>query len=610
MKESLGLKKIRIGILHSLTGTMARSERPLVEAAQMAVDEINAKGGIIDHLIEPVIEDGASDERIFADKALSLIEKEKIDMLFGCWTSSSRRVVKQILEKFNAQLWYPIQYEGLEESPNIFYTGSCLNQQIIPAFNWCWDQQWTNYFLLGSDYVFPRAASQLIVAELKHKKGNVTGEEYVPLGQTDFSSVITKIKKQKPDVIFNTLNGDSNISFFRQLYNEGITAETFPTMSVSIAEEEIRDIGECSKGHYACWSYFQTLDSSESRNFIKSFQKRYGEDRVISDPIADAYSQIYMWKQVVETAGSFDVETIRQSAPGQVYKTPLGRVEMQSNNHVSKKAYIGKADKSGQFTIIWDSNELIEPLPWLGVEKLDFPLVHLIRAIMNKYPEEIQLCSEMDKLVKEQTADLELTVAKLNRIIDQVVETIIFIGETRDAYTAGHEVRVSDLSLAIGRELGLDDEKLEAIKIAGLLHDVGKIAIPLEILIKPVPLSEEEMTIIKTHSTVGHKILSRIEFPYPIAEIVLQNHERLDGSGYPFGLMEGDIMMEAKVLAVADTVEAMSSFRPYRPAFTIDIALREISKKAGTLYDKDIVEVCLSLFNKGLFRFQNDNKVA
>ncbi len=610
MKERLSLKKIRIGILHSLTGTMAMSERPLVEAAQLAVDEINAKGGVIDHMIDPVIEDGASDDRIFADKALNIIEKEKIDTLFGCWTSSSRRVVKPILEKFNAQLWYPVQYEGLEESPNIFYTGSCLNQQIVPALNWCWDQQWTDYFLLGSDYVFPRAACQLIAAELKHKKGIVTGEEYVPLGHTNFSSIIAKIKQQKPDVIFNTLNGDSNISFFQQLYNEGLTSEILPTMSFSVSEEEIQDIVEYFEGHYACCSYFQALDSIKNRSFIKSFQKKYGENRVISDPIADAYSQIYMWKQTVEAAGSFDVESIRRRAPGQVHETPLGLVEMQSNNHVSKKAYIGQADKSGQFTIMWDSNELIKPLPWLGVEKLDFPSVHLIRDIMSKYPEEIQLSSEMDKLVKERTVDLELTVAKLNRIIDQVVETIISIGEARDAYTAGHEVRVSDLSLAIGVELGLTDEKLEAIRIAGLLHDVGKIAVPLEILFKPAPLSEEEMAIIKTHSAAGHKMLAGIEFSYPIAEIVLQNHERLDGSGYPFGLKEKDIMLDARVLAVADAFEAMTSHRPYRPAIPIDIALKEISKKAGIHYDKNIVDICISLFNKGLFRFHNDNKVA
>ena len=225
--------------------------------------------------------------------------------------------------------------------------------------------------------------------------------------------------------------------------------------------------------------------------------------------------------------------------------------------------------------------------------------------------EELQLVNKsLEEQVVNQNLDLELSVAKLKRIIDQVVETIVFMGETRDAYTSGHERRVSDLALAIGVELGLADETLEAIRLAGMLHDVGKIAIPLEILIKPGRLSDEEMSIIRTHSAVGHDILSRIEFPYPIAAIVLQNHERLDGSGYPFGLKSKDIMVEAKILAVADTVEAMSSHRPYRPAYQIERAFEEIKKNAGTLYDKEIVDICISLFDKGLFRFQDEDKVA
>jgi len=216
----------------------------------------------------------------------------------------------------------------------------------------------------------------------------------------------------------------------------------------------------------------------------------------------------------------------------------------------------------------------------------------------------------LEERVVKRTHDLELHVTKLKRIIDQVVETIAFMGETRDAYTFGHEKRVSKLAQAIGARLGLSDEKLEAIRMAGKLHDVGKIAIPLEILFKPGSLSEEEMSLIRTHSTMGYKILSKIEFPYPIAEIVLQTHERLDGSGYPHGLKEKDIMVEAKILAVADTIEAMSSHRPYRPATSIDIALKVISENSGILYDKEIVDICISLFRNGLFSFKKDDKAA
>ncbi|MEE9165651.1 MAG: urea ABC transporter substrate-binding protein, partial [Nitrospinota bacterium] len=373
------MKTIRIGFIHSLTGTMAISEKPLVDAMLMAIEEVNQNGGALGHKIEPVIEDGASDPTVFMEKALQLIEKENIFMLFGCWTSSSRKAVKPLVEKYKALLWYPVQYEGLEESPNIFYTGSSLNQQIIPAVNWCWEQQWTRIFLLGSDYVFPRSANKLIHAELQHKKSKVLGEEYVPLGHMDFAGIINQIECIKPDVILNTLNGDSNLFFFKELSNAGISAETLPTMSVSIAEQEFQKIGPSSMGNYACWSYFQSLDLPTNKMFIQKFKNHYGSNRVISDPIVAAYSNIHMWKQIVETTGSFEVEAIRQNASGQSFSSPGGEVELQPNNHVSNYAHIGKVNQNGQFDIVWSSKEPIEPLPWLGVEKLNYPSAYLIK---------------------------------------------------------------------------------------------------------------------------------------------------------------------------------------------------------------------------------------
>ncbi len=409
------MKTHRIGFIHSLKGTMAISEKPLVDAMLMAIEEVNQNGGALGHKIEPVIEDGASDPTVFMEKALQLIEKENIFMLFGCWTSSSRKAVKPLVEKYKALLWYPVQYEGLEESPNIFYTGSCLNQQIIPAVNWCWEQQWTRIFLLGSDYVFPRCANKLIHAELQHKKSKVLGEEYVPLGHMDFAGIINQIECIKPDVILNTLNGDSNLFFFKELSNAGISAETLPTMSVSIAEQEFQKIGPSSMGNYACWSYFQSLDLPTNKIFIQKFKNYCGSNRVISDPIVAAYSNIHMWKQIVETAGSFEVEAIRQNASGQSFSSPGGKVELLPNNHVSKYAHIGKVNQSGQFDIVWSSKEPIEPFPWLCVDKPNCPSAYLIKEVLKEYPATIQVSAELEKRVYERTSELAQTVKKLQQ---------------------------------------------------------------------------------------------------------------------------------------------------------------------------------------------------
>lgn len=223
------------------------------------------------------------------------------------------------MQRYNSILWYPVQYEGLECSPNIVYTGSCLNQQIYPAFDWLIKKQKKHFSLLGSDYVFPHTANKLIKARLKQENCKIAGEEYLPLGAKDFTDVICQIKKQEPDIVFNTLNGDSNFYFYKEFHKAGLPPAEIPIMAVSVTEEELQRIGSASKGHYACWSYFQSLDTPENKKFISNFKRKYGLHRVMPDPIATAYSQLYLWKQTVEASNSFDISELRQNISGQCF---------------------------------------------------------------------------------------------------------------------------------------------------------------------------------------------------------------------------------------------------------------------------------------------------
>jgi len=320
---------VRVGILHSLSGTMAISEASLKDAELMAIAEINEAGGVLGKIIEPVIEDGASDPTIFALKSRKLIEQDNVATIFGGWTSACRKAVLPVLEELNALLWYPVEYEGLECSRQIFYTGICPNQQVGPAVEWLLQNKGKSFYLVGSDYVFPRTANKLIKAHLKRKGGTLAGEEYVQLGNTEFGDLIKRIKQAKPDIVFNTLNGDSNLAFYQQYKDAGISAQEIPIMAVSVAEEEIRRIGgDTAAGHYASWSYFQSIDTPQNRAFVQNFQRRYGSDRVTSDPIEAAYTQVYLWKQAAQKAGSFEVELLREAAYEQIFEAPGGRVSI------------------------------------------------------------------------------------------------------------------------------------------------------------------------------------------------------------------------------------------------------------------------------------------
>ncbi|MBD1927865.1 urea ABC transporter substrate-binding protein [Trichocoleus sp. FACHB-90] len=359
---------IKVGILHSLSGTMAISEKSVVDAEMLAIEEINKAGGVLGKQIQPIQEDGASDWPTFAEKARKLIDQDKVVTVFGCWTSASRKAVLPVFEEKKHMLWYPVQYEGQECSNNIFYTGAAPNQQIEPAVDWLLQNKGKRFFLIGSDYVFPRTANTVIKEQLKAKGGETAGEDYLPLGNTEVTPIITKIKAALPDggVIFNTLNGDSNVAFFKQMQGAGLNPDKYPVMSVSIAEEEVKAIGtEYLKGHYAAWNYFQTVDTPANKKFVEAFKAKYGDDRVTNDPMESAYIAVYLWKQAVEKAkNADDIEAVKKAAVGQTFEAPQGTVTLENNHHLAKFVRLGEVADDGLFKIVYETPKAVSPVPW------------------------------------------------------------------------------------------------------------------------------------------------------------------------------------------------------------------------------------------------------
>ncbi|MEU8174357.1 urea ABC transporter substrate-binding protein [Microbispora hainanensis] len=365
--SSGGSDTIKVGILHSLSGTMAISEVTVRDAELLAIEEINAAGGVLGKKLEPVVEDGASDWPTFAEKATKLIAQDKVATVFGGWTSASRKAMLPVFEKRKALLWYPVQYEGLESSPYIFYTGATTNQQIVPGLDYLKEQGKKKLFLVGSDYVFPRTANKIIKAYAAANGMEVLGEEYTPLGHTEYSTLVNKITEAKPDAVFNTLNGDSNVAFFKQLKSTGITAEQMPVMSVSVAEEEVKGIGvDNVAGQLVAWNYYQTTDTPENEKFVAAFKAKYGADKVTSDPMEAGYNAVYLWAEAAKKAGSTDVEAVKKAAGGVTLDRPEGKVTIDGDNqHVYKTARIGVVQPDGQIKEVWNSGEPIKPDPYL-----------------------------------------------------------------------------------------------------------------------------------------------------------------------------------------------------------------------------------------------------
>ncbi len=359
---------VKVGLLHSLTGTMAISEKPVRDSELMAIKEINEAGGVLGKKIKAIEEDGASDPATFADKARKLLAEDKVATVFGCWTSAARKSVKPVFEELYGLLWYPVQYEGMEASPNIMYMGASPNQQVVPAVEYCAKNFGKRMYLIGSDYIFPRTANRIIKAQFGDLNAECVGETYVPMGHIYFGDVIKEIQQEKPDVIINSLNGDSNIYFFRQLMEAGITSEQIPVMSFSISEEEVNAIGvENLKGHLVSWNYYETTDTTTNEKFVSDYKSEYGNDRVTGDPIEAGYIAVYMWAKACEKAGSFDVEDVRMAAKGLSFTAPEGTVTIDgANQHLYKQVRIGKINANGLIDEVWATPGAIKPDPYLS----------------------------------------------------------------------------------------------------------------------------------------------------------------------------------------------------------------------------------------------------
>lgn len=358
------LPPLAVGVLHSLTGTMALSEGPVVDATLLAIDEINRGGGLLGRQLKPLVMDGRSDTLVFARLAERLMAEQKVNSIFGCWMSAHRKALLPILEQHDGLLIYPVQYEGLESNPYVFYTGAAPNQQIIPAIRWSLGfLNCRRLFLVGSDYVFPRVAHAIVRDTLAQSGGQIVGEMYIPSGDFEVKQLVDAIVATTPDLIVNTINGDSNIAFFRALRARAITPAHIPILSFSIGENELRNLDIA--GSYAAWNYFQTVEREENRRFVDAFRARYGPQRVTSDPMEAAYLGVKMWSQAVAEAGSFTAAEIRAALRHQALNAPEGHVQVDSDNqHTWKTIRVGRVTEDAQFEVIYSSENPIRPRPY------------------------------------------------------------------------------------------------------------------------------------------------------------------------------------------------------------------------------------------------------
>ncbi len=358
---------IKVGVLNSLTGTMAVSGASAIEATLLAIEEVNAAGGVLGRPLEAVVRDTRSATSEFAPEAERLIVDDRVSVIFGCWTSSGRKSVVPVVERHNCLLIYPRLYEGVEESPNVFYLGGTPNQQMLPAVNWAHeDLKRKRFFLVGSDYVFPRIANEIIKDALRELGAEVVGEEYRPLGSDDFQPVVDKIVAAKPDCIMNTISGDSNIEFVQQLRAAGVQSTDTPTISFSIGEEELLQVDiEKMVGDFSASGYFQSIESPENERFVAAFRKKFGPQRVVTDPMEAAFMSVNLWAGAVQEAGSLETAAVRQAMRSLPLPSPAGGLRIDpSTQHAYKTPRIGRITESGQFEIVWEAPEPVSPEPY------------------------------------------------------------------------------------------------------------------------------------------------------------------------------------------------------------------------------------------------------
>ena len=360
--------EVTVGQLHSATGTMAISETGSIQAERLAIDQINATGGVLGRKIKIIQEDGASDWPTFAEKSKKLLVNDRVAAVFGCWTSASRKAVLPVFEKENGMLYYPTFYEGLEQSTNVIYTGQEATQQIIWGLDWVAKEKGAKtFFLIGSDYIWPRTSNKIARKHIENfLKTKVVGEEYYPLGHTSFNSLINKIKAVKPDCVYAIVVGGSNVAFYKQMKAAGVTSDKQLLLTISVTEDELLGIGgENCNGFYACMKYFQSLDNGNNKKFVDAFKAKYGAKSVIGDVTQAAYLGPWLWKYTVEKAGSFDIDKVAAASPGIEFKdAPEGYVKIHPNHHLWSKARMGQMQLDGQFKMIAESPQLIEPNPF------------------------------------------------------------------------------------------------------------------------------------------------------------------------------------------------------------------------------------------------------
>jgi urea transport system substrate-binding protein len=364
-KSAFAAETVKLGLLHSLTGTIALAEASLVDAEKLAIEEINAAGGVMGRKIEAVIEDGASDWPTFAEKTKKLLQRDKVAAIVGCYTSASRKAVLPVLNQNKGLLYYPTYYEGQEEDKYVIYPSQEATQSVIAAIEWMAKQQGKTFFLVGSDYIYPQLCNKIAKSTITRVGGKTLGEEYVPLGHTEFSSIINKIKAAKPDWIYSTVVGGSNVAFYKQLKAAGLGGDKQKLLSTVVSENEIDGIGkENAVGYFACMGYFQSIKSARNEKFVKAIKAKYGQDRVVGDPMQVAYNCVYLWKMAVEKAKSFDVEKVIAASAGLELDAPEGKIQVHaSNHHVAKRVRIGKARSDGQFDIVHETG-VIQPNPF------------------------------------------------------------------------------------------------------------------------------------------------------------------------------------------------------------------------------------------------------
>nr|WP_025897918.1 urea ABC transporter substrate-binding protein [Sneathiella glossodoripedis] len=367
---------IKVGVLHSLSGTMAISETTLKDSVLMLVDDLNKKGGLLGKKVEAVVVDPASNWPLFAEKARELIEVEKVDVVFGCWTSVSRKSVLPVFEELNSMLFYPVQYEGEESSRNVFYTGAAPNQQAIPAVEYLMSEDGGSverWVLAGTDYVYPRTTNKILEAFLKSK--GVKDEDiminYTPFGHSDWQTIVSDIKKfgsaGKKTAVVSTINGDANVPFYKELGNQGINASDIPVVAFSVGEEELAGLDtKPLVGHLAAWNYFMSVETAENAAFIEKWKAFIGDEkRVTNDPMEATYIGFNMWVQAVKQAGTTNVDAVRQAMYGQEVKNLTGGVAvMNTNHHLSKPVLIGEIQEDGMIETVWNTDGLVKGDAW------------------------------------------------------------------------------------------------------------------------------------------------------------------------------------------------------------------------------------------------------